>query len=300
MNLPISDIAFHDGLLDYVEYLLNWIHLWWVLGKGYSSDISFSEVLFDLFSEMNLSIVKYIDHSLLILSPILSLNFGELLFQLNQEQQHFSSGVGTIPEFRNQNALVSESRYWIGTLALLVLNHIVRIVFRYPTVEFDVSRIEWHFINEYQPRFTFDEYSHEGSKHFSITNDLRSECLYWSWLSFLPTASKIILQYGMQSMRWYFHLTFCLCVYSIWYCERRSDPTSQRFHSIRHILNFLLMLLLFNESLLFSLSNCTWNLVRIVPDVMHKHIRSDVEQLCYLARFHLESKLEPMNFSLIS
>ena len=111
MNLPISDITFHDGLLDYVEYLLNWIHLLRVLGKGYSSDISFSEVLFDLFSEMNLSIVKYIDHSLLVLSPILSLNFGELLFQLNQEQQHFSSGVGTIPEFRNQNALVSEGRY---------------------------------------------------------------------------------------------------------------------------------------------------------------------------------------------
>jgi len=193
MNLPISDIALHDWLLDYVEHLFNWIHLRRVLGKCYSSYISFSEVLFDLFSEMNLSIVKHIDHSLLVLSPILSLNFGELLFQLNQKQKHFSSGVGSIPEFRNQNALVSESRYWSGTLALLVLNHIVRIVFRYPTVEFDVSRIEWHFINEYQSRFAFDEYSHEGSKHFSIANDLRSECLYWSWLRFLPTASKIIL-----------------------------------------------------------------------------------------------------------
>jgi len=81
LSLPIGDIAFHDWMLDYIEDFLNWIHVGRILRQCDCCYISAFQVTPHLVCKVNLSIIKHIDHLLLVFSPIVSLQLLQLFFQ---------------------------------------------------------------------------------------------------------------------------------------------------------------------------------------------------------------------------
>ena len=84
LSLPICDVAFHYWVLNYIEDFLDRIHMRRILRQCDCCYISAFQVTSHLICKMNLCIIKYIDHLLLVFSPIVSLQLLKLLFQSHQ------------------------------------------------------------------------------------------------------------------------------------------------------------------------------------------------------------------------
>ena len=81
LSLPICDIAFHDWMFHYIKDFLNWIQVRRILRQCDCCYISAFQVTPHLICKMNLCIIKHIDHLSLVISPIVSLQLLQLIFQ---------------------------------------------------------------------------------------------------------------------------------------------------------------------------------------------------------------------------
>jgi len=172
---------------------------------------------------MNTSIVQH-EHKLLsIRTPFLALLLLQLSFQFQQEEHEFSLSISAISEFADQHSLVSEGTNSSGTSRLLVLDDEVWIVPWHPGVLLYMSRVERHFINEYQSTSISNEYSHESLEYFSSLNSFWIESLDWSLNGFLPSAVQIESKNVPYLKTSQTYLPICVLVNLISYYSWRFD-----------------------------------------------------------------------------